>query len=98
MLPSAGAGAHHGSRRSKRAGDTVQTDEWTSRLPGLRPLLCGKALPFRCWVLLTNLIRAAEGIAFAAARMKRKGGRLAGKAEPFRIAGGEAPSNIIIAR
>ena len=53
--------------------------------------LCGKATPFRCRETLNNLIRAAEGIAFAAARMRRKGGRWAGKAEPFRIAVGEAP-------
>jgi len=43
---------------------------------------------------LTNHIRAAEGIAFAAARMRRKAKQGAGKAEPFRTAGGEARSNI----
>ena len=57
----------------------------------LRRLLCGKATPFRCTGPIHNLFRAAEGIAFAAARRGREGLGSAGKAEPFRQAAGPSP-------
>jgi len=84
--------AHHpGTCQGRASPKLVQiTIRWFSGNMRLRRLLCGKAPPFRCRELPTNLVRAAEGIAFAAARMRRKGERWAGKAEPFRTAGGEA--------
>ena len=57
----------------------------------LRRLLCGKAVPFRRWGLLTNLIRAAEGIAFGAARMRRKPGQRGRKGRAFPHSKGQSP-------
>ena len=57
----------------------------------LRRLLCGKAAPFRRRGLRTNLIRAAEGIAFAAARMKRKPGQIGRKGRAFPQSRGAKP-------
>ena len=57
----------------------------------LRRLLCGKAAPFRRRGLLTILIRTAEGIAFAAARMKRKPGQMGRKGKAFPRGRGPSP-------
>ena len=57
----------------------------------LRRLLCGKAAPFRCGRPSISLISAASPDSSGlAALMRRKFLRWAGKAEPFRGAGGEA--------
>jgi hypothetical protein len=65
-------------------------DSVTDQQPEASVAAATKAAPFRGQKPPTNFIRAAEGMAFAAARVRRKYVRWAGKAEPFRTAGGGA--------
>jgi hypothetical protein len=88
LLKIKGKDVYGWSRGSEIAA--VQNGERSWLMMGLRPLLCGKAPPFRATAPLFLPLRAAGRRCLPAARRRLVGGLHNGKAKPFRIASGEA--------